>query len=170
MNDLLPRLTYVLCASLMLVSCGSGSRSDRASDDVAFSTLPAQFYEPGLGDLMSVLQLRHAKLWYAAEADNWPLVDFELHEIEETFERIARWHPEEHGMPVAPALEGYMRAAHEALETSAANEDRAGFEAAFDLFTAGCNACHRAMKHGFIVIQRPTREPVTNQRWDTIRI
>lgn len=165
MNDsLVSRCACALVASLMLTSCAPGSTSGAmAPPDVDSERT---FYEPGMGDLMSALQLRHAKLWYAAQAENWALAAFELHEIDETFERIERWHPEEDGVPVAPALKGYMRAAHEALETSVTNSDTSAFEAAFDRFTEGCNACHQAMKHEFIAIQRPTREPVSNQRWE----
>lgn len=169
MNDRVhPRIAYALVLCLMLAACGSDSSAETKESyrDAVREHLPDRFYEPGMGDLMSALQLRHAKLWYAGEAENWALAAFELHEIEETFERVARWHPEEDGMPVGPALQGYMHGAHEPLETSVAKKDRAAFESAFDRFTEGCNACHRAMKHEFIVIQRPTREPVSNQRWE----
>ncbi len=169
MNDRVhSRFVCVLAACLMLAACGSDTsgETEESHRDATRERLAGGLYKPGMGDLMNVLQLRHAKLWYAGEAENWALAAFELHEIEETFERVARWHPEEDGMPVGPALEGYMHGAREALETSVANKDSAAFETAFDRFTEGCNACHRAMKHEFIVIQRPTREPVSNQRWD----
>jgi hypothetical protein len=159
MNDpLVTRLAYALVACLVLAACDSGSTSDTAASQ-------REVYKPGMGDLMSALQLRHAKLWYAGRAENWPLAAFELHEIEETLERIERWHPEEDGLQVAPALESFIGPAHHVLGASVANKDRGAFEAAFDDLTQGCNACHQAMKHEFIVIQRPTREPVTNQRW-----
>ncbi len=159
------RLTYAFVACLLLVACNSSSQTAASRDDARAERLPKHFYKPGMGDLMSTLQLRHAKLWYAGQAENWALAAFELHEIEETFERVERWHPDEDGMAVAPALKGYMRAAHDALETSVTNKEAPAFEAAFDRFTEGCNACHQAMKHEFIVIQRPTQEPVSNQRW-----
>ena len=152
------RFAYALVACLLLAACGFRSSPDTTASQ-------RELYKPGMGDLMSALQLRHAKLWYAGRAENWPLAAFELHEIEETLERIERWHPKEDGLPVAPALEGFLRPAHRVLEASVANEDRGAFEAAFDDLTQGCNACHQAMKHEFIVIQRPTREPVSNQAW-----
>jgi hypothetical protein len=41
--------------------------------------------------------------------------------------------------------------------------DGTKFAAAFDKLTAACNACHQATKHEFIVIQRPTSSPYSNQ-------
>lgn len=163
---LLARFAYALMASLMLASCGSGSTSESTPSSAALlERLPANVYEPGMGDLMSALQLRHAKLWYAGRAENWELVAFELHEIDETFERVERWHPEEDGIPVGSSILAHMHVATNALERSVAQRDGAAFEGAFDLFTQGCNRCHQTMKHGFIVIRRPTAEPVGNQAW-----
>jgi hypothetical protein len=162
------RLAFALVTFTMLAACSAGSASDQENPSPKTASsrqLPPGFYAPGMGDLMSDLQLRHAKLWYAGRAKNWPLADFELHEIEETFERVARWHPEEEGMPVGPSLQAYMHSGTEALEQGAAQRDTAAFEAAFDQFTQGCNRCHAAMKHEFIVIQRPSTEPVSNQKW-----
>lgn len=163
MNDALH--TALVLVSLMLAACGSGSKADLEMDRAGNSARPPAPYEPGLGDLMSTLQLRHAKLWYAGQAQNWELVQFELHETNETFERVARWHPEEDGILIAPSLEGFMRAATNALEQSAENKDPVAFETAFDRLTDGCNGCHQTMKHGFIAIQRPSAEPVSNQKW-----
>ena len=44
-----------------------------------------------------------------------------------------------------------------ALEKAVEAKDRAAFATAFDKLTAGCNSCHQALDHAFIVIQRPTR-------------
>ena len=35
----------------------------------------AASYVPRLADLMVVIQIRHAKLFYAAKAKNWPLAE-----------------------------------------------------------------------------------------------
>ena len=43
--------------------------------------------------------------------------------------------------------------------------DRAEFDLAFDSLSAGCNSCHRTLDHGFIVIQRPTLLPYSNQNF-----
>lgn len=154
--------TLVFFVCFVLGACGSRANlTVQAEDD----TLPGP-YKPGMGDLMSALQLRHAKLWYAGQAQNWRLVEFELHEIDETFERVVRWHPEEDEMPVTPLLEAHLQSARAALAQSAAKQDSVAFEAAFDQFTGGCNGCHQTMQHGFIVIQRPSAAPVSNQRWD----
>lgn len=163
MNGSLPAALLVTVC-LVLGACGpKANPTPRADHNVAQET-----YKPGMGDLMSSLQLRHAKLWYAGHAHNWPLAKFELHEMDETFERILRWHPEEDDIPLAPMLEAHMKGALAALDESTAQEDSAAFEAAFDRFTSGCNACHQSMNHGFIVIQRPSSPPVSNQRWEAM--
>ena len=40
-------------------------------------------YKPGLGELMTLNQMRHAKLWYAGQSENWPLAEYELDELQE---------------------------------------------------------------------------------------
>jgi hypothetical protein len=39
-------------------------------------------YVPSLGDMMAAIQLRHAKIWYAAKLKNWDLADYELRQLE----------------------------------------------------------------------------------------
>jgi len=43
-------------------------------------------YAPGLGEFMTATQLRHAKLWFAGNAANWPLADYEIGELGEGFD------------------------------------------------------------------------------------
>lgn len=160
------RYAFALTVCLLLAACGpSASPEPRAPHHDASPERPRDSYVPGMGDLMSALQLRHAKLWHAGQAENWDLAAFELHEIEESFERVARWHPEEEGLPVAPTLAAHMHMAADTLQRSVAQRDRQAFELAFDEFTRGCNGCHQTMKHGFIVIRRPIADPVGNQAW-----
>ena len=40
-------------------------------------------YVPGLEQFMNVILIEHNKLWFAAEARNWPLAEYELGEIKE---------------------------------------------------------------------------------------
>jgi len=50
-------------------------------------------YEPGLGELMSLQQMRHDKLWRAGRAQNWALAGYELDELGEGFDDVVRFHP-----------------------------------------------------------------------------
>ena len=53
-----------------------------------------QAYRPGLGDLMTMtVQPRHTKLGLAGQEKNWAYAAYELHELEESFERAARVWP-----------------------------------------------------------------------------
>ena len=101
---------------------------------------------PGLGEIMTLQQLRHIKLWFAGRAGNWPLADYEIGEGGDTVDK---------------AVGGPM----EALAKIIDNKDRAAFTAAFDQLTAGCNSCHHTLDHGFIAIQRPTSLPYSNQNF-----
>src|SRR5258708_12358067 len=44
----------------------------------------------GLGEIMTLQQLRHIKLWFAGRAGNWPLADYEMGELNEGFENVNR--------------------------------------------------------------------------------
>ena len=35
-------------------------------------------YQPGLGEMMALQQMRHIKLWFAGSGGNWPLADYEI--------------------------------------------------------------------------------------------
>jgi hypothetical protein len=167
--SLVSRVVLLLAACACLAACeprvDPAVQAKLAGYDAMMRDLPRRFYEPGLGDQMHTLQLRHAKLWFAGAAGNWELAAFEIHEIEENLERIARWHHDNETIPMGPAIKVHMQPGQYAVEQSVARKNAGEFSAAFDRLTQGCNACHRATEHGFIVIQRPTSEPVSNQAW-----
>src|SRR5215467_11947860 len=50
-------------------------------------------YTPGLGEIMTFQQMRHVKLWFAGQSENWPLAGYELDELNEGFEDVAMYHP-----------------------------------------------------------------------------
>src|SRR5262245_27566467 len=62
----------------------------------------AETYVPGLGEMMSLQQMRHAKLWFAGQAGNWELASYELDEIGEGFDDVVKFHPTHKDAPVAP--------------------------------------------------------------------
>ena len=160
-------IRFLMC-SLALAACAPQDAEVTralAAHDAVLNEIPREFYSPGLGDQMLGLQHRHAALWFAAQAGNWSLAAFELEEVDETLERIGRWHPKIDGVPTPPSIKAYTHPARYALAQSITKRSRADFEVAFDRLTDGCNACHHASKHPFIVIQRPSASPVSNQRW-----
>jgi hypothetical protein len=111
------------------------------------------------------LGIRHASLWFAGEAENWPLADYMIHELEELVEAIEELHPVYREVQVAALIREMTHPAVEALEEAVEGEDRAAFAGAYDRLTAACNACHVASDRGVLVIQRPTAPPLTNLRY-----
>jgi hypothetical protein len=111
------------------------------------------------------LGLRHALTWFAGDAENWPLADYMVHELEELTEDIEELHPVYRDIQVAMLLREMTTPAVEALESSVEARDHTAFVAAFDRLTAACNHCHVATEREAIVVQRPTAPPVTNLRF-----
>ena len=130
------------------------------------SPQPSQRYTPGLGEFMSAIQVRHAKLWFAGKGKNWQLAAYELDELKEAFGDAARYQPEFKGKPIAKIIEPMTAEPIAQLENAIAGKDSARFVRAYDSLSHACSACHEATDHGFISIRRPTSPPLTNQRYD----
>ena len=122
-------------------------------------------YAPGLGEIMTLQQMRHAKLWLAGSQKNWPLADYELDELREGFDDVQKYHESHDSIPVGAMVKSLTPAPLEALGKAIAAKDAAAFAKSFDQMTAACNACHRAAQRGFIVIPRPATSPFPNQKF-----
>jgi hypothetical protein len=120
-------------------------------------------YAPGLGEIMSLQQMRHAKLWQAGAAKNWPLAAYELDELKEGFEDAARFHARDEGVPIAEMIRSLTPGPMDALGSAIEKKDGKAFATSFDALTGTCNACHAGAKHGFIRIRRPRGSSYTNQ-------
>jgi hypothetical protein len=122
----------------------------------AEQTAQPEPYQPDLGDFMALQQMRHIKIWFAGSAGNWPLADYEIHELEEGFDDVTKLLG---GDIVDQNVAAPITALHKAVD----DKSQSAFFTAFDQLNAGCNACHHTLGHGFIVIQRPTVLPYTDQ-------
>ena len=129
------------------------------------ATPQTESYAPGLGEIMTLQQMRHTKLWLAGEAKNWELASYEVDELGEGFDDVIKFHPTHKESPVAPkdAIPRMMNAPLMELKMAIDKKDSAAFEQAYDKFTAACNSCHEATNFGFNVVQRPTSNPYPNQ-------
>jgi hypothetical protein len=110
----------------------------------------ANGYIPRLSDLMVVVQIRHAKLFYAVRSGNWPLADYELEQLISTLSEVARYYPKT--TPPMEVADSIRTSLGEAIKA----KDEAKFDQAFDEMNAGCNRCHAAADRPFIVIRRPS--------------
>lgn len=141
---------------------------------VALATLASaqpskEAYRPGLGEFMTLTQLRHAKMWFAGKQRNWDLAAYEIDEIKEGLEDAARLHPTLDKIPIAEMIKAIIDPRIEQLAKSVEAKDSSQFSAAFDELTNGCNTCHAAANKPFIRIQRPAAPPVTNQDFAPVR-
>jgi hypothetical protein len=122
-------------------------------------------YTPGLGEIMTLTQMRHVKLWFAGTSGNWPLAEYELEELHEGLEDAATFHPthKDAPLPIPELIEKIATVPLDDLEQAVKARSEVDFARAFDAVTESCNACHRATKFEFNVVTRPSANPYTNQ-------
>ena len=120
-------------------------------------------YVPGLGEFMLSAQARHAKLWFAGNAQNWDLADYLIDELKEGLDDAAKFVPTLKGLPIGTMVGSIMDTPVEEVEKAVKAKDRNRFVASFDKLTEACNACHQAANRPFIVIQRPASLTYPNQ-------
>jgi hypothetical protein len=115
---------------------------------------------PKVSEITAQQQMRHIKLWFAGRGGNWPLADYEIDALKGGFEVLNQ---QLGGDTVEKAVGARISAVEKAIEA----KDRAAFMSAFDKLTAGCNSCHHLLDHAFIVIQRSTSLPYSDQFFAT---
>ena len=127
--------------------------------------VPSEAYVPGLGELMSLQQMRHVKLWLSASAGNWDLADYEIDELGEGFDDIVKYHPTHKDSPVAPkdAIPRMINQPLADVRAAVSHKNSAAFVQAYDALTSACNNCHQATNFGFNRVQRPESNPYPNQ-------
>jgi hypothetical protein len=116
-------------------------------------------YKPGLGEFMTGIQLHHAKLWFAGQNQNWPLADFEIHEIRESLDDINEFCRDR---PEVKSI-GMLKPSIDSVTEAIRQKDLRSFKNDFTILTGTCNNCHKATDHGFNVVVIPTNPPVSNQ-------
>lgn len=144
-----------------LIACNAGGRGNTALQTQVDSLQRKldDAYKPGLGEFMSGIQVHHAKLWFAGNAENWKLADFEVGEIKEALDDIAKYctdRPEVSSLPM-------IRPPLDSVSAAVGAGNLPAFRNAFMLLTTFCNNCHRATKHEFNVIKVPDAPPFSNQ-------
>ena len=122
-------------------------------------------YTPALGEIMTLTQMRHIKLWFAGQAANWPLASYELDELKEGFDDAATYHAahKDSPLPIDQLIPKMTTTPLQQLEEAVSAKDGAKFTQAYDALTDACNSCHRATNFGFNVVSRPTGNPYANQ-------
>src|SRR5262249_30261880 len=97
-----------------------------AVSTVACSRQQAPPFTPGFGEIMTLTQMRHAKLWLAGDAGNWPLAAYELDELKEGFDDLVAYHPthKDAPVPIAQIVPKMMSAPLKDLEEAVAAKNR----------------------------------------------
>jgi hypothetical protein len=155
----------VLCIFISLSGCtpkdNSGQKIAALEKKVDSLDLAIHKIKPGLGEIMSGIQVHHEKLWFAGINENWDLTEYETGELKEAFEQardIEKDRPEIKNLPmIFPAIDS--------LTVAINNKDLAGFKTAYFHLDATCNSCHKASNHVFNVITTPAIPPVSDQEF-----
>ncbi len=155
------KIFIIILSVLILAACNQ--QSDKVQKMQAeIDSLQKQLsesYKPGLGEFMQGIQLHHAKLWFAGQNQNWPLADFEIHEIQEALEDIQKFCSDRSEVKTIGMISPAIDSVNNAIQSKSSEL----FKSSFILLTNTCNNCHQATEHGFNVVTIPTNLPVVNQ-------
>ena len=122
-------------------------------------------FKPGLGEIMALTSMRHSKLWFAGQGNNWALAEYELEELQEGFEDAGKFHPTHKDIkqPLPDLISKTMDGALDELDKAIKTKNPAQFTLAFDNLTTACNTCHQVTDFGFNIVTRPSSNPHSNQ-------
>src|SRR5678809_1482138 len=152
----------VLLSILCILTACNGQTKEAQQMQSKIDSLEKQLnktYKPGLGEFMTGIQLHHAKLWFAGQNQNWPLANFEIHEIDESLDDIGEFCKDR---PEVKSI-GMLKLPIDSVTNAIQQKNLPLFQTSFSLLTTTCNNCHKATDHGFNVVIIPTAPPVSNQ-------
>jgi hypothetical protein len=160
-------LTSFLFAALFLIKSGCGT-NDGTKEELEARLQRLEASAPGVGTVMSGVQMHFAKLYFAGQAHNGPLAEFELYEVEENLDKAAALRPEEQGTNLVGLTDAFKKTQLVALRSAVHDDDWSAFQSSYTEAIGVCNGCHQETGHSYIVITTPTAPPVSNQQWEPV--
>lgn len=155
------KYTLLLLALIIISACnqqGNNSSNLQAQID-SLQTKLNDTYKPGFGEFMSSIQVHHNKLWFAGQAQNWKLADFEIHEIQEAVDDVEKFQTEREESRQIPMIKPALNSVTSAIE----HKDSSAFKSSYILLTNTCNNCHKATNFEFNQVKIPDNPPFSNQ-------
>src|SRR5436189_6331569 len=141
------RFFAIILLLLFFIACNqhSGDVQKLQSKIDSLEKRLAETYKPGLGEFMSGIQIHHAKLWFAGQNQNWPLANFEIHEIQEALDDVKKFCSDRPEVKAIAMIDPSIDSVNSAIQ----QKDPGLFRNSFILLTNTCNQCHKATEHGF---------------------
>jgi cytochrome c553 len=110
--------------------------------------------QPGLGTVMQEYGYRYALAWYAAEAGNWGMAQYQVKEATEIQEVGEITRPGK-----AELLKNFEHTYLDPVIEAIKAQDKGAFESAYKAAIDGCNACHQGTGHPYVRYQMPPSVP-----------
>lgn len=133
---------------------------------VAALSEEASEIEPGLGEIMGVIQQHHAKLYYAGTKANWPLAAYEVDEIQENLEEAEELYPnssEKLTVALPKIIPAMTKSTIAGVQQAIQHKDEKAFVQSYEALSKSCSGCHAAENHPFIKIQTPAAGMFSDQ-------
>jgi len=164
------KIAGLLAAGVLTLSAPLTSAQNPPPDPAGQPPAPAPGrlvvldFKPGLDDLMTMLvQPRHIRLYYAGQAENWKLAEFQANELRSGLARIGRTIPNYRNVNVDTAVASIFADRMTAVDTAIKAHDLKTFTTAFSEMTEACNDCHKGLEHPFLKIKVPEPGGFPNQ-------
>lgn len=157
------KFSFVISTALMLGACNQ-SNDQTLQLHAQIDSLKDQLkksYAPGTGELMTNIQIHHAKLWFAGKYSNWPLAEYQESLIRSAFRKMQQYHGKNPEAKLIPMIEPAM----DSVEKAIREKNAGSFKRQFDFMTSSCNSCHQATNHPYNYIVAPSIVPLDNQRY-----
>ncbi|GEM_PF-404374 len=111
--------------------------------------------QPGLGTVMREYAYRFATAWFAAQAKDWGMAQYQIKEATEIQEVGETTRPGN-----AERLKNFEHAFLDQLMKDIQSQDLNAFQTDYKNAVQGCNACHEATGHPYVHVGVPTEPPV----------
>ena len=105
--------------------------------------------------MTTTVQPRHIKLALAGREKNWVYAAYELHQLDEAFERLSIMWPQWRQVRIVELIETIIRQPMYDLGQAIKEKNEAKYATAYGQLTEACNSCHLGARQVPIVIQEP---------------
>ena len=150
----------LLLLGLISTSCSDNSQTNsqivvptKHNKDLTLSQIAE--IQAGLGTIMVEFGHRFHIVYYAAQAKNWDLAHYELHELIEAQEIAETTRPK-----YAKQLKEFEEKYLEPLNQTIKSKDWEDFSEKYSQTTKRCNACHAETGHPYIQYKLPKSPPL----------